>query len=137
MKKINKLRVPVTHGLKDMYAMDMRLAYQAAYLGQFNVVAFARLAAAISVVRTALEHNRTKIPHAVETMDEAIVTLQAVRKKGDETDIWEITKDQLPSVLNGIDMAEQCIGTLDVGLLAQTADSLLQIIHGEQGGNSA
>lgn len=137
MKKINKLRIPVTHGLKDMYAMDMRLAYQAAYLGQFNVVAFARLAAAISVIRTALEHNQTKIPHAIETLDEAIVTLQAVRKKGDETDIWEITREQLPSVLGGIDMAEQCIGTLDVALLEQTADLLLQIIHGGPGGNTA
>lgn len=117
--------------------MDMRLAYQAAYLGQFNVVAFARLAAAISVIRTALEHNKTKIPHAIETLDEAIVTLQAVRKKGDETDIWEITREQLPSVLGGIDMAEQCIGTLDVALLEQTADLLLQIIHGGPGGNTA
>ena len=134
MKKINKLRIPVTHGLKDIYAMDMRLAYQAAYLGQFNVVAFARLAAAISVVRTALEQNNTKTPLAVETLDGAIVTLQAVRRKGDETDIWEITEDELPSILNGIDMAEECIGTLDVALLEQTADSLLQIIHGEQGG---
>lgn len=137
MKKIKKLRVPVTHGLKDMYAMDMRLAYQAACLGQFNVVAFARLAAAISVVRTALEQNQTKTPFAIETLDEAIVMLQEVRKKGDETDVWEITKDELPSVLSGIDMAEQCIGTLDVALLAQTADSLLQIIHGGQGGNLA
>lgn len=134
MKRINKLRIPVTRGLKDIYAMDMRLAYQAASLGQFNVVAFSRLAAAISVVRSALEQNQTKTPFAIETLDEAIETLQTVRKKGDETGIWEITEGELPSVLSGIDMAEQCIGTLDVALLAQTAELLLQNIFGEQGG---
>jgi len=136
MKKINKLRIPVTRGLKDIYAMDMRLAYQAACLGQFNVVAFGRLAAAISVVRSALEQNQTKNPLAIETLDEAIETLQIVRKKGDETDLWEITESELPSVLSGIDMAEQCIGTLDVVLLAQTAELLLQNIFGEQGGKN-
>jgi len=132
MKKRNPLRVPVTHGLKDLYAMDMRLAYQAACVGQFNVVAFGRLAAAISVVRSALEHNQTKIPRAIDTLDAAIETLLAVRKKGDETDKWEITESELPTVLSGIDMAEQCIGTLDVALLAQTADKLLQDVCGEQ-----
>lgn len=132
MKKRNPLRVPVTHGLKDLYAMDMRLAYQAACVGQFNVVAFGRLAAAISVVRSALEQNQTKIPLAIDTLDAAIETLLAVRKKGDETDKWEITESELPTVLSGIDMAEQCIGTLDVALLAQTADKLLQDVCGEQ-----
>ena len=131
MKKKNPLRVPVTHGLKDMYAMDMRLAYQAACVGQFNVVAFGRLAAAISVVRSALEQNQTKIPFAIDTLDAAIGTLLAVRHKGDETDVWEITGSELPTVLSGIDMAEQCIGTLDVALLAQTADKLLQDVCGE------
>jgi hypothetical protein len=128
MKKRNPLRVPVTHGLKDLYAMDMHLAYQAACVGQFNVTAFARLAAAISVVRSALEQNQTKIPLAIDTLDAAIETLRAVRRKGDETDIWEITESELPSILSGINMAEQCIGTLDVALLAQTADKLLQDI---------
>ena len=113
--------------------MDMRLAYQAACVGQFNVVAFGRLAAAISVVRSALEQNQTETPFAIDTLDAAIDTLLAVRKKGDETDIWEITESELPVVLNGIDMAEQCIGTLDVALLAQTADGLLQGVCGEQG----
>ena len=113
--------------------MDMRLAYQAACIGQFNVVAFGRLAAAISVVRSALDQNQTKIPLAIETLDESIGTLMTVRKRGDEADIWEITEDELPSVLSGIDMAEQCIGTLDVALLAQTAELLLQNIFGEQG----
>lgn len=136
MKRINKLRIPVTRGLKDIYAMDMRLAYQAACLGKFNVVAFGRLAAAISVVRSALEQNQTKNPFAIETLDEAIEILQTVRKKGDETDIWEITENELPSVLSGIDMAEECIGTLDVALLSQTAEILLQNIFGEQGSKS-
>lgn len=126
MKKRNHLRVPVTHGLKDMYAMDMRLAYQVACLGQFNVMSFGRLAAAISVVRSALEQSQTKIPLAIDTLDTAIDTLLAVRRKGDESNVWEITVSELPVVLSGIDMAEQCIGTLDVALLAQTADKLLQ-----------
>lgn len=116
--------------------MDMRLAYQAACLGKFNVVAFGRLAAAISVVRSALEQNQTKNPFAIETLDEAIEILQTVRKKGDETNIWEITENELPSVLSGIDMAEECIGTLDVALLSQTAEILLQNIFGEQGSKS-
>ena len=126
MRKRNPVRVPVTRGLKDIYAMDMHAAYQAACVGQFNVVAFGRLAAAISVVRSALEERQTKIPLAIETLDEAINTLLAIRKKGDETAIWEIAEPDRPSVLEGINMAEQCIGTLDVALLAQTAAKLLQ-----------
>jgi hypothetical protein len=126
MKKRNSLRVPVTSGLKDIYAMDMHAAYQAACAGQFNVVAFGRLAAAISVVRSALEEHQTKLPLAIETLDVTIETLLAVRSKGDETEVWEITESERPSVLSGIEMAEQCIGTLDVALLAQTAAKLLQ-----------
>jgi hypothetical protein len=126
MKRINSLRVPVTRGLKDIYAMDMRAAYQAACLGRFNVVAFGRLAAAISVVRSALEQHQTRLPFAMTTLDAAIETLLAVRKRGDATGIWEITKDERHSVLSGIDMVEECIGTLDVALLAQTAEKLLQ-----------
>ena len=131
MKKRNTLRVPVTRGLKDIYAMDMHLAYQAACTGQFSVMFFSRMAAAISVVRTALERHQTKIPHAIETLDAAIETLQAVRKKGDETGVWEITEDERTIVYGGIDMAEQCIGTLDVALLAQTAGMLLEQVSGE------
>lgn len=104
--------------------MDMHTAYMAACVGQFNVMAFARLAVALCVVRTALEQHQTKIPLAIETLDAAIETLLAVRRKGDQTDVWEITEGERPSVLNGIDMAEQCIGTLDVALLEQTAANL-------------
>ncbi|HEX5362919.1 MAG TPA: hypothetical protein VFW59_01490 [Gallionella sp.] len=129
-KKKKSLRVPVTRGLKDIYAMDMHTAYQAACMGQFNVDAFGRLAAAISVIRSALEQNRTRIPDAVETMDAAIATLLAVRARGDETGRWEIAEAERPSVLAGIGMAEQSIGTLDVALLAQTADDLLASISG-------
>ena len=131
MKKITSLRVPVTQGLKDLYAMDMRLAYQAACAGQFTVVAFGRLAAAVSVVRSALEQKQTNIPLSIETLDAAIETLLNVRARGDKTDVWEITENELPAVLDGIDMAEQCIGTLDVALLAQTAAMLLQNISAE------
>ena len=132
MKKKNPLRVPVTQGLKDIYAMDMHAAYQAACLGQLSVVAFSRLAAAISVVRSALEQKQTKIPLALEVLDAAIETLLAVRNRGDETGVWEITESERPSVLEGIDMAEQCIGTLDVALLALTAARLLGDVYGEQ-----
>lgn len=114
--------------------MDMHMAYQAACVGQFNVEAFGRLAAAISVVRSALEQHQTKIPLAIVTLDSAIETLQAVRKKGDESDVWEITESERPFVLSGIDMAEACIGTLDVALLAYTAARLLQDVCGEQDG---
>lgn len=126
MKKRNLLRVPVTAGLKDIYAMDMHAAYQAACLGQFNVNAFGRLAAAISVVRTALVRHETKIQNAVELLDAAIEVLQRVREKGDGTGVWEIAEEDRPAVFDGIDAAEQCIGTLDVALLAETADQLLQ-----------
>lgn len=126
MKKTYAARTPVTHGLKDIYAIDMRLAYQVACMGQFNVVAFGRLAAAISVIRYALEKNKSRRSVAYETLDAAIETLLAVRRKGDETGVWEITASELPVVLEGIDMAEQCIGILDVNLLAQTAMQLLQ-----------
>jgi len=114
--------------------MDMHTAYQAACLGQFNVVAFSRLATAISVIRTALEQRQTKIPLAIETLDAAIETLVAVRKRGDETDVWELIESERPSILDGIDMAEQCIGTLDVALLEQTAARILREVWGEQAG---
>ncbi len=131
MKKIKSLRVPVTQGLKDLYAMDMRLAYQSASAGQFTVMAFGRLAAAVSVIRSALEQKHTHIPLAIETLDATIAILLTVRKRGDKTNVWEITKNELPAILEGIDMAEQCIGTLDVALLEKTADMLLQSISGE------
>ena len=127
MRKITPLRVPVTSGLKDIYAMDMHAAYQAACSGQFNVRAFGRLAAAISVVRSSLEERSTKLPFSIETLDEALETLLAVRRKGDETDVWEITESERPSILRGINMAEQCIGTLDVALLSQTAAKLFLV----------
>ncbi len=132
MKKKTPLRVPVTQGLKDLYAMDMRSAYQAACLGQFSVTAFGRLAAAISVIRSALEQKQTRIPLALETLDTAIETLVEVRKRGDETGVWELAGSECPSILEGIDMAEQCIGTLDVALMAQTADRLLRDVCGKQ-----
>ena len=131
-KKDTPLRVPVTHGLKDIYAMDMHLAYHAACIGRFNVIAFSRLAAALSVILVALEQHETKIPLATTTLNSAIETLLAVKARGDATDTWEITESERPSVLSGIDMAEQCIGTLDVALLERTADSLLQQAYGEQ-----
>lgn len=112
--------------------MDMHLAYQAACLGKFNVTSFGRLAAAISVVRTALERHQTRLPQAISTLDATIAVLQAVRKKGDETDCWEISEGDRPVVLSGIEMAEESIGTLDVALLAQTAAELLQRISSEQ-----
>lgn len=110
--------------------MDMHAAYQAACLGRFNVDAFGRLAAAISVVRTALENHQTKIPEAIATLNAAIEVLLAVRVKGDASNVWEITEDERPLVLSGIEMAEHCIGTLDVGLLAATAEQLLQDVYG-------
>ncbi|GAB1231951.1 hypothetical protein [Ferrigenium sp. UT5] len=124
-KKMTPLRVPVTQGLKDIYAMDMHLPYQAACDGRFSVTAFGRLAAAISVVRTALVQKNAQIPDAVATLDTAIGVLLAVRSRGDATGQWEINADERPVVLAGIEAAEACIGVLDVALLAQTA-ALLQ-----------
>lgn len=131
-KKHPPLRVPVTQGLKDIYAMDMHLPYQAACEGCFSVTAFARLATAISVVRTALVQKNTQIVNAVETLDAAILTLITVRARGDATDIWEITESERPTVLSGIEVAEECIGVLDVALLAQTAAMLFDQMAAEQ-----
>ena len=128
-KKSTPLRVPVTQGLKDIYAMDMHLPYQAACNGQFSVTAFARLASAISVVRTALGQKNTQIANAIETLDAAIISLIAVRARGDATDIWEITEAERPTVLSGIEVAEECIGVLDVALLAQTAAALFDLME--------
>jgi uncharacterized membrane protein len=129
MKKRSALRVPVTQGLKDIYAMDMHLPYQAACSGQFTVVAFGRLAAALSVVRYALEMGQTKILEAIPTLDASLSTMQMVRQRGDETQVWQITEDERPTVLSGIDMAEQCIGTLSVSQLEQAADMLLMHLN--------
>lgn len=130
-RKNTPLRVPVTQGLKDIYAMDMHLPYQAACNGSFSVTAFGRLAAAISVVRTALVTKNTRIPNAVEMLDAAISTLLAVRARGDASDVWEITEEERPSVLEGIEVAEECIGVLDVALLAQTAAMLFGQMESE------
>lgn len=130
-RKNTPLRVPVTQGMKDIYAMDMHLPYQAACNGSFSVTAFGRLAAAISVVRTALVTKNTRIPYAVETLDTAISTLLAVRARGDASDVWEITEEERPSVLSGIEVAEECIGVLDVALLAQTAAMLFGQMENE------
>ncbi|MDD2685901.1 MAG: hypothetical protein PHY62_07075 [Gallionella sp.] len=131
MKKRKSLRVPVTRGLKDIYAMDMHLPYQAACMGKFTVTAFGRIAAAISVVRSALVMHHTTIPGAVEALDAAVEVLLNVRHRGDTTDIWEITEDERPVVLQGIEVAEECIGTLDVSLLERTAALLLQQVSAE------
>ncbi|HEU0187698.1 MAG TPA: hypothetical protein VFR06_07390 [Gallionellaceae bacterium] len=130
MKEKKPLRVPVTEGLKNIYAMDMRMAYQAAVSGQFNEMAFGRLAAAISVVRTALEQRPNISPEAKGVLDLAIAALMLVRMRGDSSDVWEITESERPDVLHGIDIAEQCIGMLDVALLEQTAAQLLQTMTG-------
>jgi hypothetical protein len=123
-KKRPPLRVPVTQGLKDIYAMDMHLPYEAACEGYFSVTAFGRLAVAISVVRTALVRKNTNIPNAVEILDAAIITLTGVRARGDATDVWELTEAERPSILAGIEVAEECIGVLDVALLEHTAATL-------------
>lgn len=112
--------------------MDMHAAYQAACAGRFNVMAFSRLAAAISVVLSALKQHQTKIPQAIDTLNTAVEALLVVRARGDKTEVWELQKHELPVVLNGINMAEQCIGTLDVALLEKTATMLLQQLYGEQ-----
>jgi hypothetical protein len=131
-KKRPPLRVPVTQGLKDIYAMDMHLPYQAACGGHFTVTAFSRLATAMSVVRTALGQKNTQFTNAIEILDAAILTLIAVRRRGDATDNWEITEAERPSVLNGIEVAEECIGVLDVALLAQTAAALFDQMVSEK-----
>ena len=79
-------------------------------------------------MRSALEEHQTTLPLAIETMDEAIKTLLVVRQRGDETEKWEITESERPSILDGINMTEQSIGTLDVGLLEKTATKLLQSV---------
>ncbi len=130
-KKRTPLRVPVTQGLKDIYAMDMHLPYQAACAGRFSVTAFGRLAAAISVVRSALVQRSTQIPNAIETLDATISTLLSIRERGDTTNVWEITEAERPTVLKGIEVAEECIGVLDVALLAQTAATLFDQVNAE------
>ncbi len=130
-KKRPSLRVPVTQGLKDIYAMDMHLPYQAACEGRFSLTAFSRLAAAISVVRYALAQKNTQIPNAIDALDATLNTLLDVRRRGDSTEVWEINKHELPVVLAGIEVAEECIGVLDVALLAQTAAALFDVIGKE------
>lgn len=131
VKKPASLRVPVTHGLKDIYAMDMHLPYQAACEGRFTLIAFSRLATALSTIYTALGQKNTQIPNAIETLDAAIRTLIEVRRRGDATDVWEITEDERPTILSAIEVAEECIGILDVALLAQTAASLFDLMASE------
>jgi hypothetical protein len=45
--------------------------------------------------------------------------------------VWELTEDERPVVLNGIEVAEECIGVLDVALLAQTAATLFDVMAAE------
>ena len=106
--------------------MDMHLPYQAACAGKFTVVGFGRMAAALMVVRSALELAQTRNPQAIEILDETLNMLQKIRQRGDTTEVWEITEEERPAILHGIEMAEQCIGTLTTTQLEQTADMLLQ-----------
>ena len=129
MKKSTPLRIPVTAGLKDSYALDMHTAYQAACLGKLNVELFSRLATALAVVLTALEHKHSHLPNAVETLDAAVAALVQVRGRGDATDVWALTESEFPVVLDGIFMVEQCIGTLDVALLERTAANLSHVAN--------
>ena len=101
-------------------------------MGKFNVMAFSRLASALSVVRSALAQHQTQIQNAIPILDSAVETLQAVRDRGDTSGIWDITEDERPAVLNGIEMAENCIGTLDVALLERTARMLLEQLYGDR-----
>jgi uncharacterized membrane protein (DUF4010 family) len=117
--------------MKDIYAMDMHLPYQSACAGKFTVVAFSRLAAAVSVVRYALELGQTKTPQAIPILDAAIAVLHHVRQRGDTTGVWEITESERPPVLEGIQVAEMCIGTLSVAQLEQAADLLLVQLNSE------
>jgi hypothetical protein len=109
-----------------------RNSYKAASLGQFNVIAFSRLAAALSVILSALTQRGTNDADALAVLNSAVETLQTVRTRGDTTDKWEINEAELPLVLNGIEMAEQCMGTLNVALLEQTANLLLAQLYGDQ-----
>jgi hypothetical protein len=93
------------------------------------VTAFGRLAAAISVIRTALEQRQNIHPDATAVLDHAISILLFIKERGDVTDVWEITEDEQPAVLEGIEVAEECIGMLDVALLAETAVKLLQDVY--------
>jgi hypothetical protein len=131
MKKRSKVRIPVTQGLKDVYAMDMHLPYQSACAGQFNVVAFSRLAAAISVVRTALDQTGKGSPEAVAALDQAVETLLEIRHRGDGGGVWEINETERPVVLAGIQAAEECIGILSVDRLQAAADTLLMQLANE------
>lgn len=124
MKKGTPLRVPVTAGLKDVYALDMHMAYQAACLGKFNVIAFSRLATAIAVVLTALEHKHTHLTQELAVLDAAVAALVQVKQRGDASDVWELSETERPLILDAIDTVEQCIGTLDVALLERTAGNL-------------
>lgn len=112
--------------------MDMHLAFNAALVDQFNVIAFSRMAAALSVVLAALTRQGTNNPDALSVLNHAVETLQTVRARGDATGIWEIIESERPTVLHGIEMAELCMGTLTVALLEQTAEMLLQQLYGDQ-----
>lgn len=112
--------------LKAIYTMDMHSAYEAARVGKFSINAFGRLAAAITVVRSALEASKENSLGAIDTLDSTITTLQAIRQRGDLTNVWGITDSERPAIKAGVNMAEQCLNTLDVNLLGQTALRLLQ-----------
>ena len=90
---------------------------------------FSRLATALAVVLTALEHKHSHLPNAVETLDAAVAALVQIRIRGDATDVWALTEAEFPVVLDGIFMVEQCIGTLDVALLERTAANLSHVTN--------
>lgn len=126
MKKIKSPRIPVTRGLKDIYGMDMHVAYQAACENRFSVTHFSRLAVAISNVRAAIAYKNIKDEESEKLIDDAIAVLMQVRQHGDETGEWLIPEESKDIVLNGINKADECLGTLDVSLLQETAARLLR-----------
>jgi hypothetical protein len=129
MKKLSTHRLPVSQSLNDLYELNMHLPYQAACSGKFTVVAFGHLAAALSVVRYALEFFHIKSADAIPALDSALETLHAVRMRGDKSDVWEITTDELPVIQRGIQTAEHCIAIFSTAPLQHASDMLLMHIN--------
>lgn len=125
------VNVPVTQGLVDQYAQDLRFPLMAAELGHFSTDAFDKIGAALNVVWAALELKQLADPSYKAVIEGGMRTMNEVSKRGDGTGIWKLTPIELASVTAAANKAEQALPRL-TGIDLRNAMHKLAEVRTEQ-----
>jgi hypothetical protein len=103
------VNVPVTQGLVDQYAQDLRFPLMAAELGHFNTDAFDKIGAALNVIWAAVELKPLRDPSIKVVIEGGMRTMNEVSARGDKTGTWKLTQTELASVTAAANKAEQAL----------------------------